>query len=185
MLKKLLQYAPVQIISALSVFLLIAIQTKFLGVEDYGLLAIFFLVTEVVRSFSAQWVNTSMLRLYPAENSSNKAHFQTIAVCLLSALFVPASGIIVIAIFYYDLFTWTTFGYLSLTLLSKSAYLFLLDMARLNDQAGAYRLTTMLQSAISLIATYALLTYQASFASAILALIISYLTVLPLSLIHI
>lgn len=179
MLKKLLQYAPVQIISALSVFLLIAIQTKFLGIEDYGMLAIFFLVTEVVRSFSAQWVNTSMLRLYPAETSDNKRHYQTVAVCLLAALFVPASGLIAIAIFYYDLFTWSIFFSLSLLLLSKSAYLFLLDMTRLNDQVGAYRLSSMLQSVISILATYLLLSYHADFENAVLALVISYVVVLP------
>jgi O-antigen/teichoic acid export membrane protein len=179
MLKKLLQYAPVQIISALSIFLLIAIQTKFLGIDDYGMLAIFFLVSEVVRSFSAQWVNTSMLRLYPTEKSDNKKHYQTVAICLLAALFVPATGLIAIVIFYYDLFTWSIFFSLALLLLSKSAYLFLLDMARLNDQAGAYRLSSLLQSVISILATYLLLSYQADFENAVLALVISYFVVLP------
>lgn len=179
MLTKLLQYAPVQIVSALSVFLLIAIQTKFLGLEDYGMLAIFFLVTEVVRSFSAQWINTSMLRLYPAETADNKRHYQTIAVILLMALFVPASGLVAVAIFYYDVFSWTTLFYLSLLLLSKSAYLFLLDMARLNEHVSVYRLTSMLQSAISLLFTYLLLSYHADFENAVLALVISYFAVLP------
>lgn len=166
-------------VSALSVFLLISIQANFLGIEDYGMLAIFFLVTEVVRSLSAQWINASMLRFYPAETKENQSYYRMIAVCLLSALFVPATGVVAISILYYDAFTWSIFIDLSLLLFSKSAYLFLLDMARLNDRANAFRLTTIFQSAISLLLTYLFLSYNARLENALLALIISYFSVLP------
>ncbi len=185
MLKKLMQYAPVQIFSALSVFLLIAIQTKFLGVEDYGMLAIFFLIIEVVRSFSAQWVNTSLLRLYPAASKENQNHYRTIAVYLLSALFLPAAGLVAAAIFYYEVFTWSILIYLSLLLLSKSAYMLLLDMARLNDRASAYRTTSMLQSLLSILLTYVFLSYSSVLESALLALAVSYVVVLPFVVIRV
>ena len=51
MLKKLLSYAPVQIVSALSVFLLIAIQTRFLTIAEYGLLALVLVFMETTRAF--------------------------------------------------------------------------------------------------------------------------------------
>ncbi|MBJ7018622.1 oligosaccharide flippase family protein, partial [Vibrio cholerae] len=65
MIASLLKYAPVQVFSALSVFALIAVQTRFLSPENYGVLAVAMVVLELVRAFSAQWLNTSMLRLHP------------------------------------------------------------------------------------------------------------------------
>lgn len=65
MIASLLKYAPVQVISALSVFALIAVHTHFLTPEYYGVLAVAMVVLELVRAFSTQWLNTSMLRLYP------------------------------------------------------------------------------------------------------------------------
>ena len=50
MISKLFKYAPVQILSAFSLFLLISIQTRYLSPNEYGLLAIFLVFTEGARS---------------------------------------------------------------------------------------------------------------------------------------
>lgn len=74
MIASLLKYAPVQVFSALSVFALIAVQTRFLSPEHYGVLAVAMVVLELVRAFSAQWLNTSMLRLYPGYSDRSKSN---------------------------------------------------------------------------------------------------------------
>lgn len=179
MLKKLFKYAPVQLVSALSVFILIAIQTKFLGVEEYGMLAVFFLVTEVCRGLSSQWINSSMLRLYPSESQKNKQYYITASLYLLTALSIPTLGVIACSILFYDSFTWSIFTHLVVLLFSKSGYLFWLDMARLNERVNAFRLASLLQSLLSILCTFLLLNFYNSLESALLALIISYITVLP------
>nr|WP_257713529.1 hypothetical protein [Vibrio neptunius] len=66
MIKKLFTYAPVQIFSALSLFALIAVQTRFLLPEEYGLLAVLMVIVEASRSVLVQWINNCLIRFYPS-----------------------------------------------------------------------------------------------------------------------
>jgi len=179
---KLLQYAPVQILSALSVFLLIALQAKFLTLEKYGVLAVFMLITEVSRSFSVQWVNSSMLRLYPSQSPEYKLEYLTAGIVMSASLFIPAMVLIALGIFYYELLSLSTLLILSLFLLSKSVYLFFLDVARLNNQVTLYRVSSAVQSVSAVTATFFLLKFDASLVNAFFGLIVSYFLVVPLLL---
>ena len=66
MIKKLLTYAPVQIFSALSLFTLIAVQTRFLLPQEYGFLAVLMVIVEASRSVLIQWINNCLIRFYPS-----------------------------------------------------------------------------------------------------------------------
>jgi O-antigen/teichoic acid export membrane protein len=102
MFRSLLNYAPVQVFSALSIFLLIAVQTSYLTVESYGLLAIFMLIMEVVRSCSSQWINTSLLRLYPSEKDPKRLALAATALKMIWGLYMPALGFVGLGLLYYQ-----------------------------------------------------------------------------------
>lgn len=182
MLNRLMQYAPVQILSALSVFFLIALQAKFLTLEKYGVLAIFMLITEVARSFCVQWVNSSMLRLYPNQSHDDKLEYLTAGIVMSASLFIPAMVLIALGIFYYELLSLSTLLLLSLFLLSKSVYLFFLDVARLNNQVTLYKVSSVVQSVSAVITTFFLLKFDASLVNAFFGLVVSYFLVAPLLL---
>mgnify|MGYP000458414713 CR=1 FL=1 len=182
MINKLLKYAPVQIFSALSVFVLIALQTKSLSLSDYGLLAVFMLISEVVRSFSAQWVSASMLRLYPTQTSLKKIEYLSASVCMLFTLFVPAVILIVLGLIYHDVYSLEVLILLSFFLLSKSIHLYFMDIARLNDKLTQFRLASIIQAISSVLITFSLLSYRPVIEYALYSLIISYLLVMPLLL---
>ena len=179
MLNKLLKYAPVQMFSALSVFALIALQTKYLNVEAYGILAIFMLITEVTRSFSMQWITNSIVRLYPSQTTKVKAKYLAAAINILIILFIPALALIAIGVFYYELFGAGVFILLAGFLLIKTIYLFFINIARLDDRVNLYRNASLAQSISAVIFTLLLLNASATITDAIIALIVSYLLPAP------
>ncbi len=179
MLNKLLKYAPVQMFAALSVFALIAIQTKYLSVEAYGILAMFMLITEITRSFSMQWVASSMLRLYPSQTTKIKAEYLAAAINMLIMLFIPALALIAVGVFYYELFGAGVFMLLAGFLLIKTIYLFFIDIARLDDRVNLYRNSSLAQSISAVIFTLLLLKSGATITDALIALIVSYLLPAP------
>jgi len=179
MLDKLLKYAPVQMFSALSVFALIAIQAKYLSVEVYGILAILMLITEITRSFSMQWIASSMLRLYPSQTTKVKAEYLSVAINMLIILFIPALALIAVGTFYYELFGANIFILLTVFLLLKTIYLFFIDIARLDGRVNLYRNSSLVQSISAVIITLLFLKSSATITDAIIALIVSYLLPAP------
>ena len=185
MLNKLLQYAPVQILSALSVFALIALQTKLLALEEYGVLAIFMLIIEVVRSFSFQWINSSLLRLYPSRNKCEKVSYLTSSFSIIITLLFPAVLLIAGAIFFYDSFSLKILLLLTFLMFIKALYLFFLDLSRLDERLLRYRLASILQAVSAVICTFYLLNLSPLLESALYALILSYIFSLPILLIKV
>ena len=146
MLKKLLSYAPVQIVSALSVFLLIAIQTRFLTIAEYGLLALVLVFMETTRAFVAQWINASLIRLLPAESKKGKKELLTLSFQLLLFLIVPGSISLALCLLFSDELTIILWLALSLLLICKSFFLYFQESFRLSDNVKKYRYAVSLQA---------------------------------------
>lgn len=174
MIASLLKYAPVQIISALSVFTLIAVQTRFLAPANYGVLAVAMVVLELVRAFSTQWLNTSMLRLYPAY--SNQEQGQLVQTISMMAIVGSLVGFVAIALilFIYGQMNWERLLVLCTLLLTKSIFQYQLEFSRLNDRLSAYRQATLLQAVSSVVFSMLWLSWNATVESALFALSLSF-----------
>lgn len=180
MLKTLLRYAPVQVASALSVFVLIALQTRYLGVEDYGVLSVYLVVVELTRAAYSQWLNTTLIRHYPAADESEKRTYSSIVFSGVVGMFLPVS--IIFTLILFALFDHASFSVLFALLgllIVKSFFFFFQEMARLNEHASKYRKTTATQSILSMALTWLTLEYSPSVVAAILGLSFSYLISLP------
>ncbi|MGC9551037.1 lipopolysaccharide biosynthesis protein, partial [Vibrio metoecus] len=174
MIASLLKYAPVQVISALSVFTLIAVQTRFLAPENYGVLAVAMVVLELVRAFSTQWLNTSMLRLYPAY--SNQEQGQLVQTISMMAIVGSLVGFVAIALilFIYGQMNWERLLVLCTLLLTKSIFQYQLEFSRLNDRLNAYRQATLLQAVSSVVFSMLWLSWNSTIESALFALSLSF-----------
>ncbi len=175
MFSSLFKYAPVQVFSSLSVFLLIAIQTRYLTVEHYGVLAVFMLAVELIRGMSSQWLNTTLLRLYPAANIEKRQAMTVQVYRLIWCFAFPAFAFLGLFIFAYDLFSVKHWLYASVLLLIKSNYQYFLELARLNETTNRYRLAILTQSVTAVILSAILLYLNPEFHVAMLALSFSYL----------
>ncbi len=170
-----LRYAPVQIFSALSVFALISIQTRFLDPSEYGLLAVSVVLLELVRTVCTQWLNTSMLRLYPGASDEvangliSNIFFMTLVSTFASVFILTA------VLFFYTPFVWEFYLCLVVLLGAKSIFQFNVDYARLSDNYRGYVLATLFQSLFSVLFTVTLLLVYETLASAVLGLALSYL----------
>jgi O-antigen/teichoic acid export membrane protein len=173
MLKKLLSYAPVQIISALSVFLLIAIQTRFLTVAEYGLLALVLVFMETTRAFVAQWINVSLIRLLPAESKKGKKELLTLSFQLLLFLIVPGSISLALCLLFSDELSIILWLALSSLLICKSFFLYFQELFRLSDNAKKYRYAVSLQALLSVLLTLLFLSWSSSIVVALFALVLS------------
>ena len=173
MLKKLLSYAPVQVISALSVFLLIAIQTRFLTIAEYGLLALVLVFMETTRAFVAQWINVSLIRLLPAESKEGKKELLTLSFQLLLFLIVPGSISLALCLLLSDELSFVLWFALSLLLIFKSFFLYFQELFRLSDNVKKYRYSVSLQSLLSVLLTMLLLSWSSSIVVALFALVLS------------
>ncbi|MFG0605973.1 exopolysaccharide biosynthesis flippase VpsE [Vibrio mimicus] len=174
MIASLLKYAPVQVFSALSVFVLIAIQTRFLSPQNYGVLAVAMVILELVRAFSTQWLNTSMLRLYPAYSAQEQQELvQSIS---LTALLGSLIGFLVIAValYAYQQLSGSLLLVLCALLFVKSLFQYQLELSRLTERLSVYRQATLLQSVASVVISLLLLFFSATMESALLALTLSY-----------
>ncbi|MBR9888995.1 MAG: polysaccharide biosynthesis protein [Oceanospirillales bacterium] len=174
MISSLLKYAPVQVFSALSVFSLIAIQAGFLSTEVYGALAVAMVVLELVRAFSTQWLNASLLRLYPVYTKQDQLELvQVISLTIvLGSLF--GFGVIAGVLYVYQLLSWQLLLVLCVLLVVKSLFQYQLELSRLNEQLACYRQATLLQSISAVVISILMLSLFASTETALLALAASY-----------
>ncbi|WP_099077858.1 oligosaccharide flippase family protein [Vibrio sp. PID17_43] len=181
MLKTLLHYAPVQIASALSVFVLIALQTRYLGVEAYGVLSVYLVLVEITRTVYSQWLNTALIRHYPGADKTNKTLYASVVFSGIVGFFLPISTLFTLALFaFFEGASWLNLTSLLGLLVIKSFFIFFQEMARLNDLVSQYRRATALQSIFSMLFTWLLLERYSSVDSATLGLMLSYLVSLPL-----
>lgn len=181
MLKTLLRYAPVQVASAFGIFVLIALQTRYLGVEEYGLLSVYLVLVEITRAIYSQWLNTTLIRHYPAATTSDKNLYTSIVFTGIVGLFLPVSVVFALVLFaFFGGASFSDFLALIGLLAVKSLFIFFQEMARLNDQVSIYRRTTAAQSILSMVLTWVALAYSPSVVIAIVGLAFSYLFSLPL-----
>ncbi|PAR49041.1 sugar transporter, partial [Vibrio metoecus] len=174
MIRYLFQYAPAQAFSALSVFVLMAVQTRFLTLENYGILAVAMVVLELVRAFSTQWLNTSMLRFYPAYSVREQAQLvQTISLMTILGSLLGSLAIAVILLVYQDLNLERLLALCAL-LFVKSIYQYQLEFSRLNERLRAYRQASLLQSISSIMLSMLCFSYSATIESALFALTLSF-----------
>jgi len=176
LITSLFKYAPAQVFSALSLFALISIHSRFLAPEEYGLLAILLVFAEGARSVFIQWINSCLLRFYSAMDIDDKS-------ALLSQLtqwlifFLGISSVVVAALmFAFSIFSFASFIAVYLLLITKSVYLFLIECTRVKEKSSLYRRSVFIQSVFSMSVTFIALSWHADILIAILSLSFSYFT---------
>lgn len=131
-------------------------------------------VLELVRAFSAQWLNTSMLRLYPGY--SDREQVQLVQSISLLVIIGSLLGFIVIAatLFIYQQLNWERLLVLSALLSVKSIFQYQLELSRLNERLSVYRQATVLQSISAVVLSILSLSWAATIESALFALTLSF-----------
>ncbi|WP_022945840.1 lipopolysaccharide biosynthesis protein [Pseudoalteromonas ruthenica] len=173
MFNKLLSYAPVQIFSALSVFALIAIQTRFLTVSEYGLLAVLLVIMESTRSMFAQWINTALLRFYPSAQSPEREQLLCLSSSLLWLFAAVAVLVVALCLWVFSLFSWSNMLWVALLFVAKGTYTYYLERARVCEQVNRYRYATLTQAVLSVVLTLGCLWLDGALHSALIALVAS------------
>lgn len=174
MIKKLLIYAPVQIFSALSLFALIAVHTRFLHPESYGFLAVLLVIIEVSRSVLVQWINNCLIRFYPSAESKKQKQIYTVAVRWLLANIFFSVIVIGVLVALLTEFEWRIFLAVYVFFVVKAIYLFAIEFARVNQATSYYRRSVMAQAMLSIVMTVAFLSLNPTIVMALLALVVSY-----------
>ncbi|MGR5318945.1 lipopolysaccharide biosynthesis protein [Vibrio sp. DNB22_19_1] len=176
MLGKLLTYSPVQLFSSIAIFSLIAIQTRILGLEEYGLLSVFIVISELLRYVTSQWIISTLLRFYPSANTIKKNQLaSTLFILLLLSTSLVASLSVPIHLFLSK--EYLTSGELSSILLlsiSKSIFFYFVELRRLNEDKKRYQVAFIVQSLSSVGISILLLKENASVTLAIIAVSLSY-----------
>lgn len=173
MIASLFKYAPVQVFSSLCLFALIAVQTRFLSVESYGVLAIVMVFLEAIRAISSQWLVVTLLRFYPAANLQEKAKLVSTTCFASLVLSIPALIAIFIGLYFYDLFSVEVFISSSLLLLMKIAYIYKVELCRLEENTNKYRKGVLINSLMSIIISWVMLYIWPGITTAIISLALS------------
>ncbi|MBQ4834144.1 lipopolysaccharide biosynthesis protein [Pseudoalteromonas sp. MMG010] len=176
MLLKLFTYAPVQLFSAVSIFALISIHTKYLTIVEYGMLSLIFLSMEVVRAVAAQWINASMLRLLPEKNKQDALEYAGLSLLILLLCTLPAFVLISVCLYLVELLTLKIQILTFVLFFSKALYFFYLDYTRLNERASLFKLAAMVQALLVICISWLLLHFNADMSMAIYGIIISHIT---------
>ncbi len=173
MLAKIKTYAPVQVVSAVSVFALIAVQTRFLSVSDYGLLAVLLVILECNRATLVQWVNSSLIRLYPSANDENKAQLIGLSSRVFWALSCVACGTIAVCLVAFSQWSLGNFVCVFTLFLTRAFYNYCIERARVEERHSDYRKSVLTQAIFSVVLSYIALFIEPSLFSAFSALIVS------------
>ncbi|USD34508.1 MULTISPECIES: oligosaccharide flippase family protein [Vibrio] len=182
MIKKLLTYAPVQILSALSLFALIAIQTRFLLPEEYGFLAVLMVIVEASRSVLVQWINNCLIRFYPSAEQDQQIQISATLVRWLIGNTLLSCFVIAALVALLSVFEWRVFFAVYAFFVAKVIYLFVIEYARVNQESGYYRRSVMTQAVLSIVMTVVLLSFIPALEMALLALVMSYSVAAVISL---
>lgn len=174
MIVSLFRYAPVQIFSAISVFALIILQTKYLEPENYGLLTVVMIVLELVRMIGTQWLNVSMLRLMPVGDVVEKKEIEDTTLLLMICGCLIGFLIIILGLKLYGILSWKVFGLLSCLLVFKSYYQYCLEVARLHENVNKYKKAIVAQAALTILLSWYMLSVSPELNTAIIALLLSY-----------
>lgn len=172
MLSKLKRYAPLQILSASSLFAVIAIHTRFLSISDYGLLALIVSSVEFCVICLVQWVITTFQRFY--NSYDEKSILLGKVVVYLTCMSVLG---VVVLVFFYFFTDFHSFYILFLAIflfILRAVYSFFLEYLRVIDDIGKYRTGLCAQTILSVIFTIFALSIAPNIYSALIALLVSY-----------
>ncbi len=173
MLATIKTYAPVQVASAVSVFALIAVQTRFLSVSDYGLLAVLLVILECNRATLIQWVNNSLIRLYPSANEENKAQLISLSSRIFWVLSCVACGTIAVCLVAFSQWSLGNFVCVFTLFLARAFYNYCIERARVEERYSDYRKSVLTHAIFSVVLSYIALSIEPSLFSAFSALIVS------------
>lgn len=174
MIKKLLTYAPVQIFSALSLFALIAVQTRFLLPQEYGFLAVLMVIVEASRSVLIQWINNCLIRFYPSAERDRQKQISATVVRWLIGNILFSFFVIGVLVALLTEFEWRVFFAVYAFFVAKALYLFSIEYARVNQKSGHYRRSVMTQAVMSILTTVLFLSFVPALEMALLSLVVSY-----------
>ncbi|NRB67085.1 MAG: polysaccharide biosynthesis protein [Vibrio sp.] len=174
MIKKLFTYAPVQIFSALSLFALIAVQTRFLLPQEYGFLAVLMVIVEASRSVLIQWINNCLIRFYPSAERDRQKQISATVVRWLIGNILFSFFVIGVLVALLTEFEWRVFFVVYAFFVTKALYLFSIEYARVNQKSGHYRWSVMTQAVMSILMTVLFLSLLPSLEVALLSLVVSY-----------
>lgn len=174
MLNKLLAYAPFQAISALSVFLVLALQARHLEVEQYGVLALAMASAEIVRLFTGQWIISTFIRFYPQAEVTEQREIHDFTFGYTAILLIPSLIIFIIAKKFYEPFTDTSIFTIFLFFASKTLFLYFHQVVRLREKTKKYQVAASAQACSAIIFTWYAMTYEPSINTALIAMAGSY-----------
>lgn len=174
MIKKLLIYAPVQIFSALSLFALIAVQTRFLLPEEYGFLAVLMVIVEASRSVLVQWLNNCLIRFYPSAELDRQKQINATVVRWLIGNILFSFFVIGALVALLTEFEWHVLFAVYAFFTAKASYLFSIEYARVNQKSGHYCRSVMTQSVLSMFTSVLFLSFLPTVEMALLSLVVSY-----------
>ena len=175
MLNKLKTYAPTQMIMAVSVFAILAVHTRYLKIEQYGILALVLACVEIVRLFTGQWINSTCIRFYSNASSFLKGEINNFSLQMIASLFFPALIVFFAIKKFYAPLEQTSLALVFLLLCTKTYFLYFQQMVRLNEEKFLFHATSLMQAGASVILTWVLLIYWPVVDAALVALILSYI----------
>lgn len=174
MLNKLLAYAPFQAISALSVFLVLALQARFLEVEQYGVLALAMASAEIVRLFTGQWIISTFIRFYPQAEINEKKEICDFSLSYSIILLLPSLIFFVLAQLFYEPFNEVSIIIIFLFFSSKILFLYFHQVIRLREKTKKYQIAASIQAITACIFTLAAMSYEPTINNALAAMAFSY-----------
>ncbi|VVQ02176.1 hypothetical protein PS914_04179 [Pseudomonas fluorescens] len=174
MITKLLSYAPFQLISALSVFAVLALQARHLEVEQYGVLALIIASAEIVRLFTGQWINSTFIRFYPQAHIAEKKEIQDFCFGYTLILLAPALFVFALLKFIYDPFSEVSTVTVFLFFTSKTLFLYFHQVIRLMEKTKTYQIAASIQAATATVFTWMAMAYSPSIESALTAMTVSH-----------
>lgn len=175
MLKTLLRYLPSQIIPALVTFVLIGVNSQYLGAEKYGVLVLAVALVEVVCLLSHQWLKVSYIRYFSELKGGEHEDFKSTVDVLFAVSLIVFCMVFVALNFYHDSL-YKEVVYLSILLYAaKTIYQYFLDKIRMQEMYWLYNVSSVTFSISSIVMTVILyVCYEVSVESSIMALMISY-----------
>lgn len=167
---KFISFGSAQIISAVSLFGLVVIQTNNLTLYDYGLVALIQLLSEVVKSVAVQWNAIGLVRFFPEQKEESKGKiFSYVLVLSIFALLISGSIAYIILSYQFEtspLIYIVCVGYIFI----KCVTLLFLELHRISDNKGQYLLSVIAGNAAILGFTYFLTSNNSTFEVAIIAM---------------
>lgn len=170
MISKFISYGSAQIISALSLFCLVIIQTNNLTLYDYGLVALIQLFSEVIKTIAVQWNAIGLVRFFPDEEEKSEGKIFSYVFSLSAILLIILSPILYFLILYQVETSEFIYFTCVIYILLKSLSLLFLELHRIADNKKQYFLATAIGNGGGVVLTYLFTKDNPTFEFAIIAM---------------